>query len=56
VDLRCFPEYNAGHIKGADNVFVGLNLDKVSKDKKVVIHCQGGDRASIGYSVSYKWI
>ena len=26
-------------------------LYKVSKDKKVVIHCQGGDRATIGYSL-----
>jgi hydroxyacylglutathione hydrolase len=53
VDLRGASEYNAGHIKGADNVFVGSlpsNLDKVSKDKKVVVHCQSGDRAAIGYS------
>ncbi|HSN49349.1 MAG TPA: MBL fold metallo-hydrolase, partial [Flavobacterium sp.] len=54
VDLRAVVEYKAGHIKGADNVFVGTlpdNLDKISKDKKVLIHCQGGDRASIGYSL-----
>jgi hydroxyacylglutathione hydrolase len=53
VDLRGAAEYNAGHIKGADNVFVGTlpsNLDKVNKDKKVVVHCQSGDRAAIGYS------
>jgi hydroxyacylglutathione hydrolase len=57
VDLRGVAEYNAGHIKGADNVFVGTlpnNLDKISKDKKVLIHCQGGDRASIGYSLLAK--
>lgn len=54
VDLRGVAEYNAGHIKGAENVFVGTlptNLDKISKDKKVLIHCQGGDRASIAYSL-----
>jgi hydroxyacylglutathione hydrolase len=54
VDLRGVAEYNAGHIKGADNVFVGTlvnNLDKISKDKKVLIHCQGGDRAAIAYSL-----
>ena len=54
VDLRGATEYKSGHIKGADHVFVGTllkNLDKVSKDKKVVIHCQGGDRATIGYSL-----
>ena len=58
VDLRGASEYKAGHIKGADHVFVGTlpqNLDKISKDKKVVIHCQGGDRASIGYSLLTKY-
>ena len=54
VDLRGLTEFNAGHIKGANHVFVGTildNLDKISKDKKIVIHCQGGDRATIGYSL-----
>jgi hydroxyacylglutathione hydrolase len=57
VDLRGVSEYNAAHIDGADNVFVGTlpdNLDKISRDKKVIIHCQGGDRASIGYSILEK--
>lgn len=54
IDLRGATEYQSGHIKGADHVFLGTilnNLDKVSKEKKVVIHCQGGDRATIGYSL-----
>ena len=54
IDLRNATEFNSGHIKGAEHVFVGTlmdNLEKVSKDKKVVIHCQGGDRATIGYSL-----
>ena len=54
VDLRGAAEYKAGHIAKAENVFVGTladNLDKISKDRKVIIHCQGGDRASIGYSI-----
>lgn len=54
VDLRGATEYQTGHIKGADHVFIGTllsNLDKISKDKRVVIHCQGGDRATIGYSL-----
>ncbi|MBL0305856.1 MAG: MBL fold metallo-hydrolase [Chitinophagaceae bacterium] len=57
VDLRGVAEYNSGHIKGAENIFVGSllnNLDKISKDKKVVIHCQGGDRSSIAYSLLAK--
>jgi len=50
-------EFNAGHIAGATNVFVGTllqNLAKVPKDKPVIIHCQGGDRAAIGYSLLVK--
>jgi len=57
VDLRGASEYNTAHINGADHVFVGTlekNLDKVSKDRPVVIHCQGGDRASIAYSILAK--
>jgi len=57
VDLRGVAEFNAGHIEGAENVFVGTlpdNLNKISKTKKVMIHCQGGDRASIGYSILAK--
>ncbi|MFN3381413.1 MAG: rhodanese-like domain-containing protein, partial [Runella zeae] len=57
VDLRGVAEYNSGHIEGADNVFVGTltaNLDKISRDKQLVIHCQGGDRAAIGYSLLRK--
>lgn len=57
VDLRGVAEFNAGHLKGADNVFVGTlpnNLDKISKEKKVMIHCQGGDRAAIAYSILAK--
>lgn len=54
VDVRGVVEYNAGHIANADNVFVGTlmqNLDKIEKDKKVVIHCQSGDRSAIAYSI-----
>lgn len=57
IDLRGAAEFKKGHLPGAENVFVGTlpaNLGKVSKDKKVIIHCQGGDRASIGYSLLAK--
>jgi hydroxyacylglutathione hydrolase len=57
VDLRGATEYKAGHIKGADNVFVGTleqHLDEIDKDRDVVVHCQTGDRATIGYSVLAK--
>jgi hydroxyacylglutathione hydrolase len=54
IDIRGVAEFNSGHIAGAKNVFIGTllqNLDKVPKDKPVIIHCQGGDRAAIGYSL-----
>jgi len=54
VDVRGASEFKGGHVQGADNLFVGTlpeNLDKISKDKQVVIHCQSGDRASVAYSI-----
>ena len=57
IDVRNETEYKAGHIKEAEHIFVGKlldNLDKIQKDKKVVIHCQGGDRSAIAYSLLAK--
>lgn len=54
IDVRGVSEYEAGHIEGANHVFVGTlpdHLDKISKDKQVIIHCQGGDRSAIAYSI-----
>ncbi|MCU0389019.1 MAG: rhodanese-like domain-containing protein, partial [Chitinophagaceae bacterium] len=58
VDLRGATEYKSGHIAGAKHIFVGTlpeNLDKFDKDKNIVVHCQGGDRAAIGYSLLRKY-
>src|SRR5690606_30741346 len=57
VDVRGKTEYDAGHIMGADHIFAGTianHLDKISRDKPVVIHCQSGDRSAIAYSVLKK--
>jgi hydroxyacylglutathione hydrolase len=57
VDLRGEAEYKAGHIGGTKNVFIGTlekNLDKIKRDQQVIIHCQSGDRAAIGYSLLVK--
>lgn len=57
VDARGVTEYEAGHVEGADNVFVGTiqdNLDKISKDKQVIIYCQAGDRSAVAYSLLAK--
>lgn len=54
VDLRGATEYEAGHIPGAEHHFIGTlptHLKEISKDRTVVIHCQSGDRATIGYSL-----
>ena len=58
VDVRGYSEYDAYHVEGADNVFVGTlpdNLDKFSKDKQIVIYCQSGDRATIAQSLLAKY-
>ncbi len=57
IDIRNQTEYNDGHIKDAEHVFIGTlpeNTDKISKEKPVIIHCQAGDRSSIGYSLLRK--
>jgi hydroxyacylglutathione hydrolase len=57
IDIRNSTEYKAGHIAGVPQLFVGTlpnNLDKISKEKPLVIHCQSGDRAAIGYSLLKK--
>lgn len=57
IDLRGASEFKQGHIAGAQNIFVGTlprELDKISRDKKLVVHCQGGDRSTIGASLLAK--
>lgn len=57
LDVRGNEEYKSYHIPGADNVFIGTledHLDKVSKDKKVILHCQSGTRATVAYSLLRK--
>ena len=57
IDVRSKNEYNNGHIKGVQNIALTeleQNLDKIKKDKPVVIHCQSGARAAMAYSVLLK--
>ncbi|AZA92939.1 Probable polyketide biosynthesis zinc-dependent hydrolase BaeB [Chryseobacterium nakagawai] len=57
LDVRNKTEYKTAHIENTENFFVGIledDLDKISRDKQVVIHCQSGDRASIAYSLLKK--
>lgn len=57
IDVRGEADYNMNHIEGAVHNFVGTledNLDKVSKDKQLVIHCQSGYRSTIACSLLRK--
>lgn len=54
VDVRGATEWEAGHIPGASNVFVGElpeRLDEIPRDRPVVVHCQSGARSAIAASV-----
>lgn len=57
IDVRTNKEYKEGHIKGVENhVLTSLseNLDKVSTDKPVILHCQSGVRAAMARSILEK--
>ena len=48
IDVREQSEYDAANLKG---VFIPLatvpqNVEKISKDKKVVVHCRSGKRSA----------
>lgn len=54
IDVRGYTEYEAGHIEGAEHLFVGTieqYLDRINRDRKVVVYCQGGDRSAIAQSI-----
>ena len=47
LDIRALSEFNEGHIPGAQQLHGGRviwNLDKIPKDKSVVMHCRSGTR------------
>lgn len=57
IDVRTSSEYKNGHIQGVENIVlnnIAQNLDKINRDQPVVIHCQSGFRAGIGYSILRK--
>lgn len=54
IDVRGYTEHEEGHILGSKNIHVGYildNVDKISQDRKVVLHCASGDRSSIAASL-----
>ena len=54
IDVRGYAEYNSSHVPGAENIFVGYlidNLDKISHEREIVLHCVSGDRSSLAVSL-----
>lgn len=54
LDVRNHTEHQSGMVDGATPIFVGVledNLDKVRKDKQIVVHCMSGYRSSLATSI-----
>ena len=54
IDVRGASEFKNGHIEGAKNLYVGKlnqNLDQISKERPVIVHCMSGSRSAIAYSL-----
>ena len=54
IDVRTADEYNNGHIRGAENIVLTSlenSLDKIDKDKSVIVYCQSGVRAAMATSI-----
>ncbi len=54
IDVRGESEYNNARVEGARHLFVGTlqdNINKISKTKQVILHCQAGDRSALAYSL-----
>ncbi|GGL94051.1 Zn-dependent hydrolase [Deinococcus aerolatus] len=54
LDVRARSEYDAGHIPGAVQLHAGRliqNLDRIPRDRPVVVHCQGGARSAAAVSL-----
>jgi hydroxyacylglutathione hydrolase len=54
IDVRAATEYDAGHLPGVTHIPLGSlpdHLREVSRDKPIVVHCQGGSRSAIAASI-----
>ena len=54
VDVRSREEYRAGHLKGSVNIplpSLTAQLDKISKDKPVIVCCASGMRSGSAKTV-----
>ena len=50
VDVRTVKEFNEHYIKGAENIVYDDNfnqkLDKLEKDKPIIVYCRSGSRSA----------
>ena len=54
LDVRTEKEFKSGHIEGAVNISIDRlrkNIDRLEKDKKVIIYCRSGYRAYLGLRI-----
>ena len=54
IDVRGASEWEAGHLPGVRNIPLGSlseHLGELSRERPVVMHCQGGGRSAIAASV-----
>ena len=54
IDVRAAPERDQGHVPGSVNLPLPrllAHLDRVPRDREVVVHCQSGYRSSIAASL-----
>ncbi|MEO8621143.1 MAG: rhodanese-like domain-containing protein, partial [bacterium] len=57
VDVRGAAEWSEGHLPGVQNIPLGQlaeHLSELSKDRPVVLQCQGGGRSAIAASILEK--
>ncbi|MDX2008036.1 MAG: rhodanese-like domain-containing protein [Meiothermus sp.] len=53
LDVRAADEFGSGHIPGAQNLHAGRvmgQLERIPRDRPVIVQCQGGDRSSTAIS------
>jgi hydroxyacylglutathione hydrolase len=54
LDIRTDKEYEAGHINGVGKLTltdIRTEAERLDKNKPLIIHCQSGARAAIGFSL-----
>ncbi len=57
VDVRGAVEYENGHLRDTMNIHVGHltdNIEKLPRNKNLVVQCVSGDRSSLAYSLLVK--